>query len=387
LHFFSFFALQSQTARHYIDSAFALPGANKRYPSGLRQSGRNPSTDPASPTSTRLVDTAYLLFKSGVRKRRIDLGIEHKIRVLVVEDNPTTANLLRTNLTRRGFDVECLAYLGLAMERVHKPGLDVILLDLSLPDSDGIGTFYDLHAIATETPIVILSSATDQNVAQAAIDGGAQDYLVKGIASDESVARCLRYAIERYQFERRVWESERMTRLIVENAPDAFVSMDGSGRITSWNIKAEAIFGWYRKDALGKFFTELIIPSEMRSLFNHQIQSFLQHGTRSKLINNQAAVSLVHRSGKLFPAELTLFPVTIGSGYTLCAFIHDITQQKQIEKQLLSVNGELERVINQNRRPVPEAYNESLLAQRPPYSKDQSGPITLSLRNEKPNFR
>jgi PAS domain S-box-containing protein len=320
------------------------------------------------------------------------LGSEHRIRVLVVEDNPTTANLLRINLTRRNFAVECVAYLGLAMERMKKPDLDVILLDLSLPDSDGIGTFYDLHAIAIDTPIVILSSATDQNLAQAAIEGGAQDYLVKGLASDESVVRCLRYAIERYQYERRIWESERMTRLIVENAPDAFVSIDGNGRISGWNIKAETMLGWYRKDALGKLFTELLIPSEMRTLFNQQIQSFLQQGTRSKLINNQAVVSIVHRSGKRFPAELTLFPVTIGSGYTLCAFIHDISQRKTIEKQLLSVNGELERLMNQNSRPVPEAYpeaynNNSVKAQRPPYSEEAPGPITLSLRNEKPTLR
>ncbi len=262
------------------------------------------------------------------------------------------------------------------MQRVQLPGVDVILLDLSLPDSDGLGTFYDLYARATETPIVILSTASDLDIAQAAIEGGAQDYLVKGVPSDESVARCLRYAIDRHRMENKVWESERLTRLIVENSPDAFISMDAVGKITGWNLKAEAIFGWFRKDALGQFFTELLIPTPIRNLFNQQVQEFLTRGVRSNLINNQTEVPMLHRSGAIFSAKLTLFPVTIGSANTLCAFVRDLTARKQLGENL----------------PIPtprltEVRSRFALPDEPIYNPEQSGPITLSLPREKPNFR
>ncbi len=274
------------------------------------------------------------------------MNAENKIKALIIEDNPTQANMLRISLARRGFDVEVVAYLAHAVERLENGGIDVILLDLSLPDSDGIETFYEIYNRASQVPIVVLSGMNDHAIAQAALEGGAQDYLVKGVPSDESISRCLRYAIERHRFERKIWESERTTRLIVENAQDAFVSMDAQGRLTGWNKKAEMIFGWYRKDIIGKPFIDVLFPENLRNLFFQEIQAFL-NGQRGNVINNRIETTLQRHDGSLFPAELAMFPVTVGSVYTLCGFVQDISDRKLVEQRLHHTNLQLEELVNE----------------------------------------
>ena len=280
------------------------------------------------------------------------MGSETKIRALIVDTNPTAANLLRQNLIRRDFEIECVQTLQQAMARAEftasksLPALDVILLDLTLADSEGIATFHELYRQAGEIPIVVMSGATDQNLAREAISSGAQDFLIKGIPSFESVARCLRYAAERQRFEVKLWESERVTRLIIENAHDAFASIDADGIITGWNIQAENIFGYFRKDVVGKSFVDTIIPADLRNLFNQQIAAFLA-GTRGNLINNRVEMGLLRTGGNLFPAEIAIFPVTIGSSYTFCTFIQDISERKSIEKRLQTANQALEDLLNE----------------------------------------
>lgn len=288
---------------------------------------------------------------------------EKKIRALVVEDNPTQANMLRISLTRRGFEVEAVAYLAQGVERLEKGNIDVILLDLTLPDSDGIQTFYEVYNRAPDVPIVVLSGLSDQAVAHAALEGGAQDYLVKGVPSDESISRCLRYAIERHRFERKLWESERITRLIVENAHDAFLSMDAQGLITGWNLKAETVFGWYRKDTIGKPLLDLIFPGDVRSFFQQQISAFLQ-GQRGNLVNNRVETFLLRANGKQFPAELAMFPITIGSSYTLCAFVQDISDRRLVEHRLHQINLELEKLVHERTTQLDETHRQLQLFAR-----------------------
>jgi PAS domain S-box-containing protein len=285
------------------------------------------------------------------------LKFENQIKALIVEDNPTQANMLRISLTRRGFEVEAVAYLAHALERLGRGGVDVVLLDLSLPDSDGIDTFYEIYNRASEVPIVVLSGMNDHAVAQAALEGGAQDYLVKGVPSDESISRCLRYAIERHRFERKIWESERTTRLIIENAQDAFVSMDAQGRVTGWNIKAEMVFGWYRKDVIGMPLLDVLFPEHTRNFFFQEIQAFLS-GQRGNLVNNRVETTLARKDGSHFPAELAMFPVTVGSVYTLGGFVQDISDRKLVEQRLHQTNLQLEVLVNDRTAELNETIGE-----------------------------
>lgn len=103
------------------------------------------------------------------------------IHVLLVEDNPGDARLLREYLSgaQIRFEVECVSRLAAAVERLRAGGIDVVLSDLSLPDSQGIETFHKLHEAAAQTPILVLSGSDDEALAVQTVELGAQDYLVK----------------------------------------------------------------------------------------------------------------------------------------------------------------------------------------------------------------
>ena len=122
------------------------------------------------------------------------------IRILLVEDNPGDARLLRESLTEvdsSRFDLTHVSTLSAGVERLAESVIDVVLLDLSLPDSFGLDSFIQAHAQAPGVPFVVLTGLADETLAIAAVREGAQDYLVKGQVDRDLLVRSIRYAIER----------------------------------------------------------------------------------------------------------------------------------------------------------------------------------------------
>lgn len=132
------------------------------------------------------------------------------IHILLIEDNPTDAVLIKGLLTKaKGavFEVEHADCLSRGLERLRANGVDVVLLDLMLPDSEGLQTFFRVHSAAGQLPIVVLSGMDDLNVAAKAVEEGAQAYLVKGDVDGNQLARAVRYAVQRSEAERAEWDS------------------------------------------------------------------------------------------------------------------------------------------------------------------------------------
>jgi signal transduction histidine kinase len=146
------------------------------------------------------------------------------IKILLIEDNPGDTRLIREILTEaRGetFDMECADRLSTGLERLAAGGIDVVLLDLSLPDGQGFDTFVRAHAQASGVPIVVLTGLDDEALAVQAVQKGAQDYLVKGHADGYSLTRAIRYAIERQQAEEALKEySERLEEMVEERTKE-----------------------------------------------------------------------------------------------------------------------------------------------------------------------
>ena len=122
------------------------------------------------------------------------------INVLLVEDNPGDARLAQEVLADAGsgrFEIVHAARMSDALELLDGGGIDVVLLDLTLPDARGMQTVDRIQAGHPNLPIVVLSGIDDDVVALEAVQRGAQDYLAKGEGSSEVMARSIRYAIER----------------------------------------------------------------------------------------------------------------------------------------------------------------------------------------------
>jgi signal transduction histidine kinase len=122
------------------------------------------------------------------------------VRILLVEDDQGDARLLREMLAEAGAEPSDLVWsqcLDEALQRLNAEAFEVILLDLSLPDSQGLETFTSVHVHSPHVPIVVLTGLDDENTALRAVGGGAQDYLVKGHVDGQLLMRAMRYAIER----------------------------------------------------------------------------------------------------------------------------------------------------------------------------------------------
>lgn len=121
-------------------------------------------------------------------------------RVLLIEDNPGDARLVKEMLageTRARVDLQYASTLSAALARLQCDRFDAALLDLGLPDSQGLETFTRLHDRFPELPAVVLTGTDDVDLAMRAVNAGAQDYLLKSEVSGDPLVRALQYAIER----------------------------------------------------------------------------------------------------------------------------------------------------------------------------------------------
>lgn len=125
--------------------------------------------------------------------------MERPRRVLLVEDNPLDARCVEgmLALSAGDFVVTRVVDLTEGLEAVRPPRHDVILLDLTLPDSVGLDTFTRMRAAAGDMPIVVVTGNDDTRTALSAVRGGAQDYLVKSEMNNHLLVRALHYAVER----------------------------------------------------------------------------------------------------------------------------------------------------------------------------------------------
>jgi two-component system cell cycle sensor histidine kinase/response regulator CckA len=183
------------------------------------------------------------------------------IRVLLIEDNPGDARLIREMLAEaRGalFDLECADRPSAGLERLAEGDIDVVLLDLGLPNSQGLDTCTKVYAQAPEVPIVVLTGLDDEVMGLQAIDVGAQDYLVKGQVDSNPLARALRYAIERKRAEETLRASARQWQTTFDAISDAVSLMDLEWRILRCNVAMATFLGKPFSDIIGRPCWELV---------------------------------------------------------------------------------------------------------------------------------
>ncbi len=130
--------------------------------------------------------------------------IDRSLRILFVEDNPGDIHLVREMLIaaeEERIELACVNRVGEVRTRLAEGEIDVILLDLNLPDADGLSAVERIHNDLPQIPLVVLSSVIDEELAVASLQAGAQDFLVKGMINGPLLTRSLFYAIKRKDLE------------------------------------------------------------------------------------------------------------------------------------------------------------------------------------------
>lgn len=157
------------------------------------------------------------------------------VRVLMVEDNAADARLVTEFLLEsepRRFAVTNVRLLREARETLRSDGFDVIILDLGLPDSEGLDTLRQIRAEAARTPIIVLTGLDDESTGIEAVNSGAQDYLVKGAATGYLLRHSVVYAIERAKVEATIRERDERFRQLADNMREVFFVVDAFFRET-----------------------------------------------------------------------------------------------------------------------------------------------------------
>jgi DNA-binding response OmpR family regulator len=156
-------------------------------------------------------------------------------RLLLVEDNLGDARLLREMFNEQGVhntEVTHVERLSEAEKHLSEHAVDVILLDLGLPDAQGLAAVRRARAAALRIPLVVLTGLDDESLATQALQEGAQDFLVKGQIETRGLLRALRYAIERKTAEEALFEEKERAEVTLNSIGDAVACTDISGNIS-----------------------------------------------------------------------------------------------------------------------------------------------------------
>jgi PAS domain S-box-containing protein len=188
------------------------------------------------------------------------------ITVLLIEDNPTDIILLREALAENplnSFRLETAERLSTGLQWLQEHTCDVILLDLGLPDSQGLATFTHLAQQTPTIPIIVLSGQANETLAVEAVQAGAQDYLVKGYSNSALLGRAIHYAIERQRAQMALQNSERRFRTLIEKSTDVITLVDAEGIILYQSPAIARILGYLPEEMVGQSAFDFLHPDDL----------------------------------------------------------------------------------------------------------------------------
>ena len=245
------------------------------------------------------------------------------IKVLLVEDNPGDIFLLQEllkDVSTAVVELRPFERLSEALNCLAKESFDLLLLDLSLPDSQGWETFVRAHHGAKATPIIVLTGIDDETLAIRAMQEGAQDYLVKSQVTGDLLVRSMRYAIERQRIEDALRQSEERFRVALKNSPIFVYNQDRDLRYT-WVYNP--FLGLTVEEMLGKQDPDIIPLPDAQSLTK------IKYGVLKTGIGTREEVSITTSQGTRY-YDLTVEPLRDESQAVIgitCASI-DISERK-----------------------------------------------------------
>jgi PAS domain S-box-containing protein len=270
-----------------------------------------------------------------------------KRRVLLIEDNPGDARLMREYLNDpagASFVLDHVTALADGLARLAQGGIDLVLLDLSLPDSPMPETFRRTHSAAPEVPIIVMSGLDDERFAMQTVQEGAQDYLVKGQVEPRLLVHAMRYAIERKRAEEALAQERDLFHTLLDNLPDRIFFKDTQSRFTRINRALTDHFKLgHPREAMGK--------SDHDFFAAEHADAALQDEKRI-MATDKPVLGKVEREtlpdGEVSWALTSKLPLKSRQGKVIGNFgiSRDITEIKRIEEQLETERNLLRSLID-----------------------------------------
>jgi diguanylate cyclase (GGDEF)-like protein/PAS domain S-box-containing protein len=238
--------------------------------------------------------------------------------VLLIEDNPGDARLLREMLQEEGLYSSELLHadsMGCAEKILAEHAVDIILLDLGLPDAQGLEAVRRAHAVAPRVPLVVLTGLDDEVLAAQALQEGAQDYLIKGQISSSvgqvetrGLLRALRYAVERKSMEDALFMETERAQVTLNSIGEAVICTDIVGKVTFLNPVAEKLTGWSLQDAAGRPMVEVfqVLDATSRETTPNPMEMAVD---QNRVVHLPLNCILIRRDGLEVPIEDCVAPI------------------------------------------------------------------------------
>jgi diguanylate cyclase (GGDEF)-like protein/PAS domain S-box-containing protein len=260
------------------------------------------------------------------------------MKILLVEDNPGDAGLLRQMCKEPDAPVMELTHvecMGDAEKWLAQHAVDIILLDLGLPDAQGLGALRRARAAAPHVPVVVLTGLDDESLAAQVLQEGAQDHLVKGQLQTRGLFRSLRYAVERKVLEEALFVEKERAQVTLNSIGDAVISTDLGGNISYLNVVAEQMTGWPRQEAAGRPMAEVfrILDATNRKTPPDPMQMVMAQNQTGKLPTN---CILIRPDGFEIAIEDSVAPIHDREGQATGAVIvfHDVSTVRAMAVQM-----------------------------------------------------
>jgi diguanylate cyclase (GGDEF)-like protein/PAS domain S-box-containing protein len=260
------------------------------------------------------------------------------LTILLIQNDRAAAGRIGVALAAGdagSFEVEWVRQLSHGIERLSKKGISAVLLDLSLPDSEGVATFDKLFAASPDIPILILAGNASEVLAKEAVSRGAQDYLVAVHQDTYSLQRALRNAVERKGIEDALYVEKERAVVTLNSIGDAVLCTNISGNVTYLNIVAEKMTGWLRVEAIGKPLAEVfrIIDGDTRQTARDPMEMAVEQNATVGLTVNCV---LIRRDGYESAIEDSAAPIHDRSGRVIGAVIvfHDVSAARAMSLQM-----------------------------------------------------
>jgi diguanylate cyclase (GGDEF)-like protein/PAS domain S-box-containing protein len=258
--------------------------------------------------------------------------------LLLVEDNPGDARLLREMLNEQGLPHAKLTHverMSQAEKHLAEHQVDIILLDLGLPDAHGLGAVQRTRAVAPRVPLVVLTGLDDEGLATQALQEGAQDCLIKGQIDGRGLLRSLRYALERKNMEEALFVATERAQVTLNCIGDAVACTDIGGKITYLNLVAEKITGWTLPEAAGLPMADVlrILDSNTRETIPNPMEMAIG---QNRVVHLPSNCVLVRRDEFEIPIEDSVAPIHDREGRATGAVIvfRDVSAARTMALQM-----------------------------------------------------
>ncbi|MGI8728332.1 MAG: EAL domain-containing response regulator [Solirubrobacterales bacterium] len=254
------------------------------------------------------------------------------LRVVLVEDNPADRRLFEemvVDITEPRFEVTSFVRLGEALEHLDREPLAIacVVLDLSLPDAEGIDAINRVRQALPATAAVVLTGREDEELALAALQAGAQDYLTKDRIDTDTVRRAVRYAVERMSAEVHLGRLVAENELILESVGEGICGIDGDGRITFINPTAASLLGRERDELVG-----VDCHAALHGDSHPEASCPILKEVAGQRHRQGIEDSFVRGTGGRIPVQRTINPIDSGEGAVVS--FSDLTERKRFESQL-----------------------------------------------------